>query len=89
MNPVKAQAMSRKGKTDMSRPTITIYKETVPKHYVGTDCAIVLKYKCEEWEADLIAMAIETILDGNDYEVTLDDSVNREITCKGTGKERR
>lgn len=55
----------------MERATIEIYKETIPKYYVGADCSIIIKYKCEEFEADLIADAIKTILEGINHEVTI------------------
>ena len=56
--------------------TITIYQERVPKHYVGDDISIVLKAKCEKWQAALVESAITAILESNNYIVKSDTFPN-------------
>ena len=58
----------------MEKPTIRIYQEQKPEHYVGEDCSITLKYKTniQKWEIDLIEDSIVTILESNNYEILKD-----------------
>ena len=54
----------------MEKPTIRIYQEIKPKHYVGPDVSLTLSYKCEKWEVDLIENAIVGVLEGVNHEVS-------------------
>ncbi len=55
----------------MEKPTIKIWREMKPKHYVGEDCDIVLKYKSnlEKWEIDEIEQMISNTLRISNYSV--------------------
>ena len=56
----------------MVRPTVSIGQEIKPKHYVGADISITLRYKCEKWEVDLVEDAIADLLESMNHEVDSD-----------------
>ena len=51
---------------------IKIYQERIPKHYVGEDISIVIKFKCDTWQAALVEDSITTILKDGNYQVESD-----------------
>ncbi len=62
-----------------TKPTIKIYQERIPEHYVGADISIILKAKCEKWKVSLVESSITTILEGNDHAVESDTYPDGEI----------
>ena len=58
----------------MEKPTIRIYQEQKPAHYVGEDCSITLKYKANfhKWQIDLVESSIIAVLQINDYTILKD-----------------
>lgn len=59
----------------MEKPSIAIYREQKPSHYVGADCSITLRHKSniEKWQIDAIESMITTVLEGSNYD-ELDNS---------------